>query len=202
MNLTAWQQCADAGMTAAQAAEHLGLPIWKARKASEYGVNFPRQKGSGLANPRKADPARVRELAAEGYSQSTIADLVGVSRERIRQICNRDGIDTVWGGVDADLEDRVAALISTGMSAAEIKQSIGCGGGTVERIARRLGLTLKWKGRRPGLSGHRGVCLHKQSGLWMAYVRSGGRDISLGYHATIAEAVAAREAYLARVGAA
>jgi hypothetical protein len=201
MNLTPWQQCADAGMTAAQAAEHLGLPLWKARKASEEGVRFVRKKRTDM-QPRKADPARVRELAAEGYSQSTIADLVGVSRERIRQICNRDGIETVWGGANADLEDRVTELIGAGMSAKEIESEIGCGCGTAQRIASRLGLTLQWKGRRPGSSGHRGVVFHKPTGAWRASVYRDGHTTYLGYYDTIADAVAAREAYLARVGAA
>lgn len=47
-----------------------------------------------------------------------------------------------------------------------------------------------------GQSGHRGVRLHKRSGLWQARVHRRGREISLGYYATPELAAAAREAAL------
>lgn len=73
----------------------------------------------------KADPARIRELAAEGLSQSTIASILGVSRERIRQICVRDGIETMPGGRDHDLSDRMRDCAARGLTAQQAADELG-----------------------------------------------------------------------------
>jgi hypothetical protein len=59
---------------------------------------------------------------------------------------------------------------------------------------------LKWSteldnrpGRNPGASGHRGVSPHGKG--FRAYVSHVGKQISLGSHATIEEAIAARQRY-------
>ncbi len=59
---------------------------------------------------------RIRALAAEGMSQTVIADHIGVSRERIRQICTREGIETMSGRVDWDALDAVLAAADAGMT--------------------------------------------------------------------------------------
>lgn len=73
----------------------------------------------------KADPDRIRELAAEGLSQSTIASILGVSRERIRQICARDCIDTVPGGRDYDLSDRMRDCAARGLTIQQAADELG-----------------------------------------------------------------------------
>jgi hypothetical protein len=44
------------------------------------------------------------------------------------------------------------------------------------------------------LSGQIGVCLHKQTGKWRAYITKNGRQVSLGLFASVEEASAARRA--------
>jgi len=151
------------------------------------------KRGRPLGSGRnEAQIALIRELAARGHSQSTIALMIGRSRERIRKICNRDGIETLCGLTNHDRDDRILSLISDGLSFTEIGQQIGIPESTVSRCAKRLGVKAEWKGRRPGLSGVRGVSQHKKTGLWWAYIRKSGRQCSLGYHATKEAAIAAR----------
>lgn len=78
---------------------------------------------------RKADPDRVRQLAAEGHSQSTIALIVGVSRERIRQICDRDGIETVSGKVDWDRREKLAEFVGKNITAKDAAKAVGYSSG-------------------------------------------------------------------------
>ena len=85
----------------------------------------------------KADPAMIRALASEGHSKSAIADILGVSSERIRQICNRDGIETLPGGIDYDLSDRMRECAAKGMTiqeaAAALKRHVGDIAGKAKR---------------------------------------------------------------------
>lgn len=48
--------------------------------------------------------------------------------------------------------------------------------------------------QRNNTSGYKGVSRHKQSGLWFAYARAGGRRHSAGYHKTPEEAFIAASA--------
>jgi DNA-binding CsgD family transcriptional regulator len=91
---------------------------------------------------RKADPARVADLAAEGYSQSTIATMLGVSRERIRQICSRDGIVTLPGNRNYDREAKLLAIVQSGarMTAKEAAIAAGYSGTSTSSIFPRLGV--------------------------------------------------------------
>lgn len=89
---------------------------------------------------RRADPAEVQRLADEGYSQITAAAMLGVSRERIRQIANRDGIEFLPGGIDYDTRERVTELHGTGMADAEIAVAIGRDRQIVTSFRRTLGL--------------------------------------------------------------
>lgn len=125
MNLAPWQECADAGMTAQQAADFLGRSLSAARQASMNGVKFARQRNSNLRRFVKADPARIRELASEGHSQSTIASILGVSRERIRQICDRDGIETLPGLIDWDRRDKLDQFVGAKITAKEAARLAG-----------------------------------------------------------------------------
>ena len=141
---------------------------------------------------RKADPAEIARLAAEGHSQSVIADMIGVSRERIRQICNRDGIETLSGRRDWDFRDRLPDLIARGLTVMEIARETGRQPASVRVVLRSEGLAPLAKWKRPGVSGYRGVSLHKQSGLWRASARRDGQRVSLGYYQTPEAAYAAR----------
>lgn len=89
---------------------------------------------------RKADPAMVRALAKEGHSQSTIASLLGVSRERIRQICNRDGIETTPGYHDADLSDRMLDCAARGLTIQQAAAELGRHVSSLYVKARREGI--------------------------------------------------------------
>jgi predicted transcriptional regulator len=141
--------------------------------------------------PDEAKAATIRALAAEGLSQTTIAAMMGVARHAINQFCRRHGIKCRPGYRDKDFADQVAQMIEDGMSVGEIKKATGR---EVVRTVKSLGLTPKWKGKRPGASGIRGVSLHKPSGGWRADVYESGRRRYLGCFRTKEEAAAALKA--------
>ena len=72
----------------------------------------------------KAPVELVRALASEGLSQATTAVALGVSRERIRQIANREGIDFLPGNVNWDLREKVAGLNAQGICDREIAEQL------------------------------------------------------------------------------
>ena len=90
--------------------------------------------------PFKAPPELVRALAAEGYSQATAAIKLGVSRERIRQIANRDGIEFLSGNKDWDARDQIAALHAEGLTDTEIAERMGRYQGHIRRMRLDMGL--------------------------------------------------------------
>ena len=53
----------------------------------------------------KAPPEVVMLLAAEGKSKAQISSILGVSHERIRQICIRHGIETLSGRINHDARE-------------------------------------------------------------------------------------------------
>lgn len=84
----------------------------------------------------------IRKLAAEGMSKSTIAANIGISRERVRQICNRDGIETVSGMTDADLSDRMRECAGSGMTIQQAAQALGRTVGGMRGKAKREGIVF------------------------------------------------------------
>lgn len=89
---------------------------------------------------RKAHPEMIRALAKEGHSQAVIAIMLGVSRERIRQICNRDGIETLPGGIDYDLSDRMVACAERGLTIQQAAAELGRHVTTLYQKAGREGI--------------------------------------------------------------
>ena len=149
MNIADLRRCAAKGMTIAETAAFMGYGYqYVSLVARQNGIKFDRPVKFGAAKPRgaddprcKADPARIRELAAEGLSQSTIADFLGVSRERIRQICDRDGIETVSGKADWDRREKLAQFSGAKMSAKEAAALAGYAPGSASDVFRRAGIT-------------------------------------------------------------
>lgn len=145
-------------------------------------------------SPKRGETSRrVAELAEQGYSQATIAGMIGVTRERVRQICKRDGIETLSGDVDWDLIDSMDAYARDGLSVTQ----------TAERLGRQVCVirhNIKYMVEKfapppvRAASGYRGVSLHKSSGLWRADIHRGGRQVCLGYSRTLEGAVALRHA--------
>jgi len=74
--------CANKGMTAQEAADHLGFSMWYVRNtARELGVKF--------RDPRawtEEDKALARELAGQGKSYRQIAQAVGKSYSGVRKM--------------------------------------------------------------------------------------------------------------------
>lgn len=93
-----------------------------------------------MSAPIKAPPERVRALAADGLSQATIAAELGVSRERIRQICNQHGIATISGARDLDGRAEVIDLHAEGLTAPEIAAETGRSGVLVRAWLREVGI--------------------------------------------------------------
>lgn len=107
---------------------------------------------------RQADRAsaadKYRDLAAQGYSQSTTATILGVTREAVRQMANRHGIHFESGKVDVVLEENVAALHALGFNDTAIGQVIGRDQSAVCRVRKRLGLPAQ-----------------KRQHTWASYIR-------------------------------
>lgn len=149
MNIADLRRCAAKGMTIAETAAFMGYGYqYASLVARRHGIKFDRPAKQGVAGKKgaahpkcKADPARIRELAAEGLSQSTIADFLGVSRERIRQICDRDGIETVSGKADWDRREKLAQFSGAKMSAKEAAVLAGYAAGSASDVFRRAGIT-------------------------------------------------------------
>lgn len=89
--------------------------------------------------------ALIRELADQGYSQATIAVMIGRTRERIRQICNREGIETLSGNVDWDRREKLADIIAAagpdGISQREAATAAGFKSGSATHVFRSAGLS-------------------------------------------------------------
>lgn len=139
------RRAAEAGMSYGEAADAIGIaPQYVSVRAKSIGVTLRDGRGSiSHAHRRNHDRiARIRDLAAQGLSQSTIAIQEGISRERVRQICNRERIDTVPGGPDWDMRDRIAELARDGLCASEIARRLGRDPSVVSAAAKSMGLPL------------------------------------------------------------
>lgn len=91
----------------------------------------------------KIDPKRLDQMRAwaeEGISQSTMATFLGISRERVRQICKKRGITTLPGHADYDLREKVVAAIEGGAHVAEAARMAGCSQPGASHILKRLGI--------------------------------------------------------------
>lgn len=149
MNIADLRRCAAKGMTLAETAASMGYNYnYTSVITHRHGIKFDRPVKQGVpmkkgaAHPKcKADPARIRELAAEGLSQSTIADFLGVSRERIRQICDRDEIETISGRADWDRREKLTQFAGAKMSAKEAAVRAGYAAGSASDVFRRAGIT-------------------------------------------------------------
>ena len=91
---------------------------------------------------------RIRALAAEGLSQTVIADHMGVSRERIRQICIREGIETMSGRVDWDALDAVLAAADAGMTLRQTCAHTGLPHSHVRSLSRRRSIKFREPDRK------------------------------------------------------
>lgn len=90
---------------------------------------------------RQAVLDKIRDLAAQGMSQSTIATHIGRSRERVRQICNREGIVCLDGSRNHDRDEIFASAINSGAHLEEAAKAAGVSPAKARLIAKHLGLT-------------------------------------------------------------
>ena len=139
------RRAAEAGLFYGEAAAAIGIsPQYLSVRAKRIGVTL--RDGRGLASHahlRNHDRiARIRDLAAQGLSQTTIADQECISRERVRQICKREGIYTLPGGTDWDMRDRIAEMARDGLCASEIARRLGRDPSVVSAAAKSMGLPL------------------------------------------------------------
>lgn len=89
---------------------------------------------------KRVDVDRYRELAAQGYSQSTAATIMGVSRERVRQIANKHAIEFMSGRRGLDARDAVAELVEQGLTDQEIAARLGRSISVVGAFRRDMGM--------------------------------------------------------------
>jgi hypothetical protein len=95
------RECAEAGFTRHEAAELLGASyITVAQKAKRYGIEFARRyRRVNPLRPWKDDRlTAIVPLYRDGYTLQQIADQYGLTRERIRQILRKAGVDPTEGG--------------------------------------------------------------------------------------------------------
>jgi transposase len=81
------------------------------------------------------------DLAAQGYSQSTTASILGVSRETVCLMAKKYLIKFESGHSDADRDDRIIAIHGRGLTCSEISREIGCCYASICLAVKRLGLT-------------------------------------------------------------
>lgn len=92
------------------------------------------------AKRRAVDVDKYRQCAAEGLSQATTATVMGVSRERVRQIANKHDIAFESGAIDYDLECDVLNLHAEGLYDAEIARRLDRHPSTIAWVLKRNGL--------------------------------------------------------------
>lgn len=79
--------CVRAGMTARQAADHLGFSLWSVRDTA-------RQIGTPFKDPRRFSPeerARAVELRKKGLSLDVIGATMGRSNQGVRKVLIEEG---------------------------------------------------------------------------------------------------------------
>lgn len=138
------RRAAESGMSYGEAAGAIGAnPAYLSVRAKHLGVKLRDRRGVPMRGRKNVERiARIRELAAQGLSQSTIAAQEGISRERVRQFCNREGIDTISGRQDLDLRDRIAELASEGLTTTEIAHRLERKPSAVSAAAKSIGISL------------------------------------------------------------
>lgn len=99
----------------------------------------------------RKDTTQIQDCAAQGLSQAQTAEIVGVNRERIRQIAARDGI-VFLSGKRAGLrplkcKDEIVASAASGFTKTETAANLGVTIRNVFNVAKHLGFVFK-SGRR------------------------------------------------------
>lgn len=126
--------------------------------AAQFGVSVDtcraRLRASGVVirpkngSPRRAPPERIERimaLRAEGKDGYQIGNIIGISRERVRQIVIKAGRKDEWGEIKPITPDELAAieLYREGMSLALAAAKAGMSEQTFKKRLSRAGATIR-----------------------------------------------------------
>lgn len=108
------RQAAAEGLTLKELSEKTGgCASYLSARCKSLGVKLPHNhtKHGHPCKKTSSSPriAAIRELASQGLSQAEIGRRIGISRERVRQLCVREGIETAYRGDRAITRLRIAA---------------------------------------------------------------------------------------------
>jgi DNA-binding CsgD family transcriptional regulator/predicted transcriptional regulator len=151
------RNCAERGMTYSEAAEFLGAAYITIKTISKrLGIKFMRKK-----NKTRVDAGKVRisapsprnlEIKAlfdEGKTLQSIADIYGITRERVRQIVERQGGTARHVAIaerSARIADSISRLADAGKTGMEIAADLDKPYQTIVRAARWRGIKIPRKG--------------------------------------------------------
>lgn len=80
---------------------------------------------------------KVRELAAQGMSQLTIATVLGMDQSHLSKLMRQNGIEALHGGNKPDEREVVIAMVKAGKSQAEAARIANVSAMSASRWARQ-----------------------------------------------------------------
>ncbi len=119
-------------------------PTADTKKRTELAKTKARLLSTKAANTL----ARATVLYKQGLTQTQVAETMGLSYHRVREILAKAGVHTpkkLGGEAMRDRDINVLRLYHTGMTHRRIAKELGCCKGFVQEALQRAGLSPKWK---------------------------------------------------------
>lgn len=120
------QAYADAGMTMSDIARETGISYWAVRNSYQKADIEPAQRIRAYEQLIETSADDIRELAAEGESMRSIAEMLDTSYESVRRAFAELGLESSAAGrkrVEVD-EEEIARLISEGLAMQKIADAL------------------------------------------------------------------------------
>jgi len=125
-----------------------------------------------------------RKLASDGHTKASASKIMGVSRERVRQIAIAHGIE--FAKPKSSMPDRIFTLHSEGKTLVEIAAQVGCTYETAQVTVKRLGLVPN----RPKFPSPRADQIRELAALGMT-----GTEVARNLGISTAQVSAAKKRY-------
>jgi DNA-binding CsgD family transcriptional regulator len=144
------RDCAERGMTQREAADYLGMYYsYASAKAKELGIKFKRKPYRNGVIPTAARNLEIKALFDEGKTLQSIADIYGITRERVRQIVDRQGGTPRHVAIaerSAEIANSIAILADAGKTGMEIAAYLDKPYHTIVKAARWRGIKIPRRG--------------------------------------------------------